>query len=121
MIFRPDMAIAILEGHKTQTRRPVKPGESLHSIAGRRVVRTADGRTRWIEGRRYSVCPGRGKNRVGLIRILRIVREPLDQIGEADARAEGFPSRLFFLARWQELYPKSDLSESVWVLEFDCR
>jgi hypothetical protein len=122
MIFQADMISAILEGRKTQTRRPVKRGDSLGPFtAGRCEVRDLNGRTRWTEGRRYSICPGRGKPRVGLIRILRITRERLDQITDGNARAEGFACREEFLSRWRELYPGSDLSEDVWVLEFDQR
>jgi hypothetical protein len=122
MIFRADMISAILEGRKTQTRRPVKQGDSLEPFtADWCEVRDLNGRTRWNEGRRYSICPGRGKPRVGLIRIFRITRERLDQITDGNARAEGFACREEFLSRWQELYPASNLSEDVWVLEFDQR
>jgi len=124
MQFRPEMIEAIKAGRKTQTRRPMKVGDNLdhrHSSADDRwgaEVIDLRGRTRWMQGKRYSLCPGRGKDRVGLIQITGIRSERVDEISEQDALAEGFESREAFLAAWKALYPKGNLEAYVWVLEF---
>jgi uncharacterized protein YqfB (UPF0267 family) len=125
MQFKPVMIEAIKAGRKTQTRRPVKPGDfrlwdRSPVRPGTQVIAVCDvkGRLRWRNGGRYSVCPGRGKDRVGLIQITGIGSERVDKISEQDARAEGFESREAFLAAWKALYPKGNLEANVWVLEF---
>jgi hypothetical protein len=125
MQFKPAMIEAIKAGRKTQTRRPVKPGDfqlwdRSTLLAGARVITVCDvkGRIRWRVGGRYSVCPGRGKDRVGLIQLTGIRSDGIGQISERDALAEGFESREAFLAAWKALYPKGNLESNVWVLEF---
>lgn len=125
MQFKPEMIEAIKAGRKTQTRRPIKdrdfqfwPHPEILEQSHICAVYNKDCRPRWQIGRRYSVCPGRGKNRVALIEIISIWQEPVGQISGDDAHAEGFESRYAFLWAWKRLYPKSDLSEPVWVLEF---
>ena len=125
MQFRPEMIEAIKAGKKTQTRRPVKPGDFQlwdHSPVrpSARVITVCDGkgRVRWRIYGRYSICPGRGKDRVGLILLTGIRSEHVNQISEQDALAEGFENREAFLAAWKALYPKGNLEANVWVLEF---
>jgi len=119
MQFRPEMIEAIKAERKTQTRRPVKFGDFHRGpLAGCLTVWDGTERLRWRAQGRYSVCPGRGKPRVGLIQLTGIRKEAVAEISEGDALAEGFESREAFLAAWKNLYPKSDLQENVWVLEF---
>jgi hypothetical protein len=107
-----------------------------------RVVRGK--RTMWRVGQDYAVCPGRGKRQVARIKIAKIRCEPLDAITDDDAmregvqrgsypfsgipycymdikgiRATGDTPREAFAQAWALLYPASDLTELVWVLEFE--
>lgn len=57
MLFKADLRQKILEGIKTQTRRPIKSGEWLKFDD--QVIR--NGRLKWQVGREYAVQYGRGK------------------------------------------------------------
>lgn len=134
----------VLDGTKTQTRRPVKRPEwgitSFHEgmayaeegvgeiieVWGRRGYR------KWAVGRTYAVQPGRGKKAVGRIRITKIRRERLRDITEDDAQAEGMQRyqerdylgyyKTSFIVVWDSLYRKPyrwEDNPEVWVLEFE--
>lgn len=158
MQFTPDSVALILSGAKTQTRRPVKEREYC-SCEGRDgiwgpedrpmdapIERVCVGyvadRDKWLLGRTYAVCPGRGKRSVARIRITGIRCERVNQISEEDARAEGIrrendspvgpwvygdkqlgcmavPATTAYLTLWRSLYPKSDCTELAWVLTFE--
>ena len=53
------------------------------------------------------MCPGRGKFAVCRIRVLKIWREDVRKIGEADAKAEGFTSSYEFLGKWMSINSKN--------------
>lgn len=61
MLFKEELAQKILTGEKTQTRRPIKPGEQLVERDGLKTVLTAGGRVKYQVGRDYAVQYGRGK------------------------------------------------------------
>ena len=101
MLFKPELVRLILEGKKTQTRRP---------LAGRRLIEV---------GKVVAVQPGRGKRAVVHIRITGRRIERLGAIRERDAIAEGVRSREEFFALWRRLYGRVDLDEEVVVYEFE--
>ena len=104
MIFRPELARKIARGEKTQTRRPVKPGEK---------------HCRYREGRDYAVQPGRGKPSSFRILILAVEGQALGDLTYRDARAEGFKTRDEFQAYWRSLYDgRWDPDERVWAIRF---
>ena len=144
MLFSPDMLIKVLDGTKTQTRRPVKNNDwirwSLPSDAPEfleathheyAAVMTTDdgytivgieraGRALWTVGNTYAVCPGRGQKAVARIRILDIRAQSPSLISEADARAEGFDSREAFWGKLRALYGVDvDLDALYWALTFE--
>jgi hypothetical protein len=167
MIFRQDSIDLIRRGQKTQTRRPVQDGEggyvygktpySWHLPATicregwteTEVVKLIGGdpaesaRTKWVVGRTYAVCPGRGKHQVERILLKGLRCQRLDGISKDDVLAEGlrwvakrerwmynkmiletlddFPVGhvVAYLHLWQSMYPKSDMTELVWVLDFE--
>ena len=144
MRFSPDMLIKVLDGTKTQTRRPVKNADwirwSLPSNApaflettrpeyaavmtkddGYAIVRIErPGRALWTAGNTYAVCPGRGQKAVARIRILDIRAQSPSLISEADARAEGFDSREAFWDKLRSLYGDGvDLDALYWALTFE--
>lgn len=88
MQFKPYLAEAILQGKKTQTRRlPANTSSILHQ--GRIIAVYQNNRRRWRVGKTYAIQPGRAKKAIGRFRLFAIYYEPLQEITEADARAEG--------------------------------
>lgn len=128
MIFK--QAQQVLDGTKTQTRRPVKAGD-FHDIklpdgSFYAVTRGPDRRMKWKIFKTYAVQPGRGKKAVGRIRITKIRWERLREISFPDIKAEGVPreplQRFAFEQLWNSLYRKPyrwEDNPEVWVLEFE--
>ena len=100
MIFRQWKQV--LDGTKTQTRRPVKASQEsnrwdIETDVINEVIQWLDNgkeypanmRSIYVVGRTYAVQPGRGKKSVGRIRITKIRRERLGDISDADCLAEG--------------------------------
>ena len=77
MIFKQYQQV--LDGTKTQTRRPVKEGDEGVELQGSiaAVFAHRGSKLKWQVGRTYAVQPGRGKKAVGRIRIIKIRRERL--------------------------------------------
>lgn len=103
MIFKPQLVRKILEGKKTQTRRPVKPGEL---------------ECRYRPGRSYALQSGRGRPAIAQITIREVVEQGLGEISYADALAEGFRTVELFIDYWRGLYGTVDLEQRVWVISF---
>jgi hypothetical protein len=129
MLFKPELCQRILDGEKTETRRPVKVAElvpanvpndkgeyeTVYAVVGKWRA----GKVKWRVGHTYSIQPGRGKLGVGpRIRITSIRREWLHDITLAGAKREGFSNRSEFFEMWDLLNPKSEPNPSVWVLRF---
>lgn len=122
MIFR--QIDEIRDRRKTQTRRVRKPG---HGSSGR-----ADGTELTITeaaghsvGKSYAIVPKRGHKAIpdGRIRITRIRCEQVQEITEADARAEGVESVAAYRALWDSINGKTKGARwqdnpFVWVYEF---
>ena len=144
MLFSPDMLIKVLDGTKTQTRRPVKnmdwvrwslPSDAPEFLEATHheyaVAMTTDdgytivgieraGRALWTVGNTCAVCPGRGQKAVGRIRILDIRAQSPSLISDDDACAEGFDSREAFWDKLRALYGVDvDLDALYWALTFE--
>ena len=91
MICRPELVDLILEGKKTETRRPVKAKET---------------ECRCRVGHDYAVQPGRTKHGVARIEVLSVRRNILAQIDRA--KLEGFDHRVPFFRYWGGLYGSVD-------------
>jgi len=136
----------VLDGTKTQTRRPIKTRPIIHyeyaldskglpNGLGEPIdaVYFPNCRLKWQVGKAYAVQPGRGKKAVGRIRITKIRRERLQEIKPFDCRAEmgvsnDDPKRFAiyllprFIKLWNSLYRKPyrwEDNPEVWVLEFE--
>lgn len=140
MIFRQHQQV--LDGTKTQTRRPVYPGQRLVCNRGfglpDMVVTTGNlvgycGEVRkWVVGRTYAVQPP-GKKSVGRIRITKIRRERLQDISlhfddilaegvKKDILDVGYTWRMRWVRLWNSIYKEPyrwDDNPEVWVLEFE--
>ena len=103
MIFAPPMIIAILEGHKTQTRRRITLGRPCP----------------YRVGSTYSVQSGRGKAGLARIRVLNVRSEPLWKLSDSDVQAEGFHNCYGFTIVWKGLHGDLNWDEEVWVIDFE--
>ena len=140
MLFKPELAEAILRGEKTESRRLKRAGDKLvHSAWGVEhapAVVTAEGRMRWIVGKTYAIQPGRGKKAIGRFLLVALREEQLQEIIQKGAVAEGWPkhSELFptintrdkalrwFKSLWDNINKKGARfadNPAVWVLTFD--
>jgi hypothetical protein len=103
VIFSGGLHELVLDGRKTVTRRPVREGVPCQ----------------YVEGRDYAVQPGRGKFSQGRIRVLLVSREPVGDVDDDDARAEGFEDAEQFFEKWEQLYGAGfDPMQPVWRIEF---
>lgn len=139
MLFKSELIDKIVRGEKTQTRRPVKAGESLCQVesphGGYKPLGVfQNNRAKVMVGQDYAVQPGRGKlgvcwnakfqvwretgpnNRVDdvtkmlRIRVLDIRREDVRRISLEDTEAEGFYTRNEFWEVWCGFYDKPGLA-----------
>lgn len=141
--FAPALLLAVIEGRKTQTRRPIRGNaESPPSISpnDRLIVLEKWGRdptTGDVVIARESSRPlawkaGRFMPRAAakvVLRVKSVRRERLNDISEADACAEGFSSTPGtnaveqFRAVWDSIYDSRGLgwraNPAVWVIDFE--
>lgn len=139
MIFRQWKQV--LNGTKTQTRRPVyftdyalRDTLYTHEKTDTNVAIYGgpSGNLKWETGRTYAVQPRRGKKAVGRIRITKIRREKLQDISLKDCDQELGTALDFtymevllqsgFRSLWNSIYKKPHRWEDnpdVWVLEFE--
>lgn len=135
----------VLDGTKTQTRRPVKRNHGCISFMNDPELETIV-KSRWNKngklihrriyqvGKTYAVQSGRGKKSLGRILITKIRRENVQSISCADCIAEGLKSSLKkidatmdLLNQWEELWNSLyagtefayENNPQVWVLEFE--
>lgn len=105
MIFKPELADLIINGRKTETRRPVK------------------GICRYEEGKHYAIQPGRGQKAIDRLLVLSVTQESLGDIDHQAARREGFTDFGEFLDYWANLYNADigdlDMEQRVWVINFE--
>lgn len=110
MNFRPELAAKVMAGEKTVTRRLVSDNPRSPWFVG--------GCTLQI-GRDYAVCPGRGKNAIGRVRITNVYRLGLWPISDAEANKEGFPSAQEFRATFTAINKVWTPDAVVWRIEFE--
>lgn len=113
MNFQGDLAELVMAGKKTETRRLLSDNP----------------RSPWYKrecgfkvGRDYAVCRGRGKGpQIGRIEIIKTFQQPLDEIDEAGAVAEGCAD----VAEYFELFEKINGALArdirVWVVRFEVK
>lgn len=109
MIFKPDLAAAILRGEKTVTRRPISPNP--RSPWCRSPLR-------YRLGFEFLIQPGQGKPSIASAQVTYRGVEILSTLLPADARREGFATRDAFVAAWTALCGSWDPDELVHVIGF---
>lgn len=110
MNFRPELAEKVMAGRKTVTRRLASENpNSPWWIGGCKLRHEHD----------YAVCPGRGKNAIGRVRIVSVDRESLGYVGEHEAIREGFASEQDFIDAFKAINGSYPLGATVWRIEFE--
>lgn len=110
MIFRPELAAAIVKGTKTATRRAISPNPNSPWRETEPL--------RYPVDKTFAVQPGRGKTSVALAVVTARRIEPLRAVLPADARREGFPTRDGFVSAWRAINGSWDPDQRVHVVEF---
>lgn len=110
MIFKEDLAEKILAGEKTATRRCLS--DNPRSPWWRE-------KCAYTVGQVFTINPGRGVRRVGEARVTRVYKQPPLYVSGDQARTEGFATSIEFLDVFQKINPGIDVTESVWVVEFE--
>lgn len=110
MIFRPQLAAAIVRGEKTATRRlpvdnPRSPWRAAEPL-------------RHPVGSEFAIQPGRGAPRVADAVVTRRAVERLDTMTVDDARREGFASLVEFCDAWRAINGSFNPATRVHVIEF---
>jgi hypothetical protein len=111
----------VTSGQKTQTRRLWKPdwdfAREWWIAPGKLMICDCvyHRRSYWLlyyVGQKLAVQPGRGQRAIARIEVLRLWREDVREISDADVRAEGFSTATDrFLSVWTHMHDKSAFSE----------
>lgn len=109
MNFRPELAAKVMAGEKTVTRRLVSDNPNSPWWRERCSLKI---------DHTYAVCPGRGKNAIGRVRIVRVMSEPLGYLNVDEARREGFRDSNGFEGAWHAINGGYDPDVIVWRVEF---
>lgn len=119
MIFQYTLE-QVLSGEKTETIRPVKPGDvAVVGDDGKIEAVVGNGRDKYRVGKTYAVVPARGKPQVARIRLLGIQRRKVSETTLKEAKLEGSASVEDFFKVWREAYGESKLDTEVWSLTFE--
>lgn len=111
MIFKPELAAAIVLGEKTATRRI--------AVENPRAMWRLERPWRYEPGKRFAVQPGRGKDGIAMAIVTNRRMDPLSAVTSRDARCEGFPTRDAFVAAWRAINGSYDPDQRVHVVEFE--
>lgn len=111
MNFKPELAAKVMAGEKTVTRRLASDNPRSPWYRGACALKV---------GQDYAVCPGRGKNAIGRVRVTRVSRQPLHVVlNPGEPEREGFPSAEAFLSAWKSINGTWDDMATVWRVEFE--
>lgn len=124
MNFQKPLAELVMSGRKTVTRRATSPNPRSPWF---------EGGCRLQVGRDYAVCPGRGKDQIGRVRIVAVDLQTLGEVfglfarvdtreddrAIAEAYREGFDSPVAFQLAWLKINKTYEPATRVWRVEFE--
>lgn len=110
MNFKPELAEKVMAGEKTVTRRLANDNPRSPWYINSSSLRV---------GRDYAVCPGRGKDQIGRVRIVDLELMRLGRLDYAEARREGFRDCNHFEGIWQAINGSYNEQALVWRVEFE--
>jgi hypothetical protein len=105
MIFKPELAAAVMAGTKTVTRRLVSDKPLSPWWRGRCGYRV---------GQEVAICPGRSKHQIGKAVVVSVEKVTLGVVGDDEAKREGFPSASHFIDAWAAINGTYDPWAVVW-------
>lgn len=117
MMFTEALAVKIVKGEKTQTRRRISPKPRS---PWREPIRHSSGARLWTYpvGMVFTVNPGRGVARVAECKVVERRLQALVDLTDAEAQAEGFAHRAAFFEAWGKINRGTDAAERVHVVTF---
>jgi hypothetical protein len=108
IMFRAELAAAVMDGSKTVTRRLVSDNPRSPWWRDQCAL---------VVGLSYAVQPGRGKKAIGRAVVLSKRHEPLGRLDDAEARREGFADAVEFEAAFAAINGSYDPTVEVWRIE----
>ncbi|MEJ7786350.1 MAG: ASCH domain-containing protein [Solirubrobacteraceae bacterium] len=105
MIFRPELAAAVMAGRKTATRRLLSPNPRSPWFHDRCSIRV---------GQVIAICPGRGRHQIGKAMVTSVDRMALGWLSDAEAHSEGFETAAAFKEAWTAINGAHDPEAGVW-------
>jgi hypothetical protein len=108
--FKPELAAKVMAGEKTVTRRLTSTNERSPWFVGRCSLKV---------GADYAVCPGRGKNAIGRVKVTEVWQERLSWLTPHEVTCEGFASIFAFEEAWKAINGRYDPNALVWRVEFE--
>jgi hypothetical protein len=120
MNFKPELAALVMAGEKTVTRRLTSDNPNSPWWEGGCKLKVARMRADGGWGPTYAVCPGRGKNAIGRVRIVAVDGPiPMGILTLAEARREGFATPQEFKDTIITLHGTYDRRARVYRVEFE--
>jgi hypothetical protein len=109
MIFREDLAKAIMRGKKTATRRRLSDNPRSPWWKEKCAYKV---------GQVFTINPGRGVTNIGRARVTAVYKQRLFDMTETAAWKEGFDSLVAFRIAWRSING-GFFNEEVWAVEFE--
>ena len=110
MNFKPELAAKVMAGEKTVTRRLVSENPRSPWYINSSSIRI---------GKDYAVCPGRGQNAIGQVRVTDVNLERLHDLDDDEAVREGFATKVEFVDAFTAINGSYDPAALVWRIEFE--
>lgn len=118
MMFKPELAAAVMAGRKTVTRRLANDNPRSPWYEGRCALQP---------GKTVAICPGRGKPAIGRVHVVSVEQQTLGEVfgsfgsghpaADLEAQMEGFRDGISFQLAWLKINGGWDPDAVVWRIE----